>query len=157
MELPRWMTRPNHPRLPPNPLSFQGGWASILPVIHRAASHSHLWVVQYCWTALTVWGVQLQCTLVVHGAVARRFIVEVVEGRREDGVVAHSFPLPLILCMKPQAVPCRRLLPYHNGMTNGAMKILEVQWPSLQLSKLAMLRGEHSSAEQIMHYRWNGC
>lgn len=42
---------------------------------------------------------------------------------------------------EPAAVPCRLLLPYHNGMTNGAMKISEVQWPSLRLSLPPMPQG----------------
>lgn len=43
---------------------------------------------------------------------------------------------------KPQAAPPRPLLPEHNVVTNGAMKILQVERPSLLLSKPAELLGE---------------
>lgn len=74
-------------------------------------------------------------------AAALGFMVKVVKGRWEEGGVAHSFSRLPSSSGKPQAVPCRIPLPYHNGMTNGAMKILEVQWPSLLLSKLPVLQG----------------
>lgn len=130
---------------------------SMPAVIHRPASHSHLGAVQSCWTALTVWTEQLQwagCR-----AAALGFIMEVVKGWRtgEDGLLIH-FPSRWSSSPKPPAVPCRLLLPYHNGMTNGAMKILEVQWSSVTITVVicaAHAAGEHSSAEQIMHYRWN--
>lgn len=57
------------------------------------------------------------------------------------GLLLIHFPGCRSSSGKPQAVSSRLLLPYHNGMTNGAVKILEVQRPSLLLSKQPELQG----------------
>ncbi len=133
------MTLPNCARPFSNLYLSRESGASSPAVIHWPASHSHLGAVQFGWTALTVWTVQTHSASCV--AAALGFIMEAVQGCREEGGIIHSFSQPLIFqSKKPLAVSCRLLLPYHNGMTNGAVKVLEVHWPSSRLSVLHRLQ-----------------